>query len=130
MPGIILRATGDFINSQAHIHASHPTGIGLPCTSGTAALLCKCVCEGLDLLALPNKELIPKLQTKFFPLHTCQQLELIYRVSRAANGWRFFLHIATPLTHEVPAVSYIGANATASHTSKSEKKAKNDHDYT
>jgi hypothetical protein len=38
------------------------------------------VCEGLDLLALPDKELIPKLQTKFFPLHTCQQLEMIYRV--------------------------------------------------
>jgi hypothetical protein len=43
------------------------------------------VCEGLDLLALPDKELIPKLQTKFFPLHTCQQLEMIYRILRAAK---------------------------------------------
>ena len=29
-----------------------------------------------------------------------------------------------------PALSEVLANATASHTSKSEKKAKNDHDYT
>ena len=109
----------------------HPTRLALDFRALVAPqpYCANVVCEGLDLLALPNKELIPKLQTKFFPLHTCQQLELIYRVSRAANGWRFFLHIATPLTHEVPAVSYIGANATASHTSKSEKKAKNGHDY-
>jgi hypothetical protein len=40
-----------------------------------------------------------------------------------------FLHIAIPLMHEVPAVSYIGANAAASHTSKPEKKAKDGHDY-
>ena len=44
------------------------------------------------------------------------------------HGWRFFLHIASPIMHEVPAVSYIGAIATASHTSKSEKKAKDGHD--
>jgi hypothetical protein len=46
------------------------------------------------------------------------------------HGWRFFLHIASPIMHEVPAVSYIGANASASHTIKSEKKAKNGHGYT
>ena len=40
-----------------------------------------------------------------------------------------FLHIAIPLMHEVPAVSYIGANASASQTSKSVKEAKDGHGY-
>ena len=57
------------------------------------------VCEGLDPLALPNKELIPKLQTKFFPLHTCQQLELIYRVSRAAKILSARLALLLPYSH-------------------------------
>ena len=57
------------------------------------------VCEGLDLLALPNKELIPKLQTKFFPLHTCQQLELIYRISRAAKRLSVRLALLPPYRH-------------------------------
>jgi len=40
-------------------------------------LLCTTVVsEGLDPLAVPNKELKPELQLKFFRLHTCQQLEV------------------------------------------------------
>ena len=37
-----------------------------------------------------------------------------------------FLRFAIPLVHEVPAVPYIGANATSSHTGKYEKKTKDD----
>ena len=57
------------------------------------------VCEGLDPLALPNKELIPKLQTKFFPLHTCQQLEIKFRVSRAVKRVRGRLALLLPYSH-------------------------------
>ena len=60
----------------------HPTRLALDFRALVAPqpYCANVVCEGLDPLALPNKELIPKLQTKFFPLHTCQQLEMIYRV--------------------------------------------------
>ena len=40
------------------------------------------------------------------------------------HGWHFFLRFVIPLVHAVPAVPYIGANATGSHTGKHEKKAK------
>jgi len=36
------------------------------------------VCEALDPFAVPKKDLNPELQLKFFPLHTCQQLEIKY----------------------------------------------------
>ena len=39
------------------------------------------------------------------------------------HGCHFFLHLVIPLVREVPAVPYLGANATASHTSKYENKA-------
>ena len=53
------------------------------------------VCEGFDALAVPKRKILPKLRTKFFPLHTCQQLEIIYRVSRAAKRLSARLAVAS-----------------------------------
>ena len=80
-----------------------PTGIALPWSIGTAAFnlydLCTlAVCEGLDPFAVPNKELNPELQLKFFPLHTCQQLE-INRVPLAAKRLSARLALLPPFRH-------------------------------
>ena len=79
----------------------HPTRLALDFRALVAPqpYCANVVCEGLDLLALPNKELIPKLQTKFFPLHTCQQLEIIYRVSRAVKRVSARLALLPPYRH-------------------------------
>ena len=79
----------------------HPTRLALDFRAlvATQPYCANVVCEGLDLLALPNKELIPKLKTKFFPLHTYQQLEMIYRVSRAAKTLSARLALLLPYSH-------------------------------
>jgi len=79
----------------------HPTRLALDfCVLVAPQPYCTIVmCEGLDPLALPNKELNPELQTKFFPLRTFQQLEILYHVSGAAKRVSARLALLPPYRH-------------------------------
>ena len=83
------------------MHHTKPTGIALSLVDWHRSLYDLCtiaVCEGLDPFAVPNKELNPELQLKFFPLHTCQQLE-INRVPLAAKRLSARLALLPPFRH-------------------------------